>query len=48
MSAAVLDRVIRMDKKIPPEFTTAENWIEIQVKVLNIVVSTSIIMISDS
>jgi len=31
LSASVLDQLIHNDKKIPPEYTTAENFAEIQV-----------------
>ena len=31
LSASVLEYLIRNEKKLPPEYTMAENWTEIQV-----------------
>lgn len=31
MSPSVLDKIIRQEKKIPPEYSTAENCVEMQV-----------------
>ena len=34
MSPSVLDKIIRQEKKIPPEYSTAENCVEMQVGAL--------------
>lgn len=40
MSPSVLDKIIRQEKKIPPEYSTAENCVEMQVgALLNLYVS---------
>ena len=39
MSPSVLDKIIRQEKKIPPEYSTAENCVEMQVGALNLYVT---------